>query len=710
MAANVVLVEARPRSAGDGAAVTVRLAGCGGSYPYFYDNAHWKAGIAGLPRTIASLDFDGEQLGGGGVPQAMELGWSPATRAALADVAALYWADAPITVRIGPEGDALPPIAASGLVLDGAVEGGSLRIALSDAAAELKKPLLNERFLGTGGIEGPVELENIIKSRSWGRCFNVPGQLIERANNIWCFGDPRRAWQRFVQVRDRGVAATEVLLLAWQGTPEATFAALKGAAAPEGGCVVCPSIACVKWWSEPAGDLKADIEGETAGGYVETAPEIVARLVAVRSAIPIAAGAVAEARAWRPAPYGSRVDNESTTAADAISEVLGDVSLSWLLIGGAIRFRRWEWTASTRVARSHRVSRRSTVKPVATRKLGYRRNWSPMARGDLAAIVLATDVAYEDGTPVEALKPAQPGADKTADHPEAFVQWTGRPAADVVADLNQNILNVAAEMVVNGTWRAGTDQILFVDGKPIRQVIEQIALTQEGLSLFVTQLQEVNANTGTARFMFAANANGDIVGIQGTAGGKISGLSFVAGRYQFVDPNGGNAINALVYDEDDVWRLRKVEVTEIKADTVITKHLVTSSISQTRVAPVSGNISIARNASANVASVSMTKQEPDSVMKVTFFGMFQSDDDIQMTCTVEVDGATSYPAGRINNVFDSTQSKAESTLTPFVYIYDLPAGDHTFVFKVVNQEVDNIALIVKMGSAMEVLEQKRPLL
>ncbi|QRY97373.1 hypothetical protein JT366_09215 [Sphingomonas paucimobilis] len=438
MAANVVLVEARPRSAGDGAAVVVRLAGGGGVYPYFYGEQHYRAGIVGLPRTIASLDFDGEQLGGGGVPQAMELGWSPATRAALAEVAALYWADAPITVRIGPEGEALPPIAAAGLVLDGAVEGGSLRIALSDAAAELKKPLLTDRFAGTGGIEGPVELENIIKSRSWGRCFNVSGQLIDRANNIWCFGDPRRAWRSFVQVRDRGVAATAVLLLAWQGTPEATFAALKGAAAPQGGCVVCPSIACVKWWSEPAGDLKADIEGETAGGYVETAPEIVARLIAVRSAIPIAAGALADAVAWRPAPAGWRIDNDTTTAADAISELLGDVSLSWLLVGGELRFRRWEWTASTRVARSHRVTRRSTIKPVATRKLGYRRNWSPMARGDLAAIVLAQDVAYEDGTSMESLKPAQPGADKTSDNvAKDTVSVGGTPSTVVNAQLKR---------------------------------------------------------------------------------------------------------------------------------------------------------------------------------------------------------------------------------------------------------------------------------
>ncbi|WP_191864458.1 phage tail protein [Sphingomonas sp. gentR] len=290
-------------------------------------------------------------------------------------------------------------------------------------------------------------------------------------------------------------------------------------------------------------------------------------------------------------------------------------------------------------------------------------------------------------------------------------QVGGRKAEDVVSDLNQNIINVANEMVVNGTWRANTDEIIFVDGKPVRKVVEQLGVTNEGHTLFITKLQEVDSSTGAAKFVNVANADGHIVGMEALAGGGINQLSFVAERFLFVDNGGGNAIVALSYDTTDkVWRLGSIEATRIKADTIVTRHIVSSQISQTQVVPVSGNISIARNASAIVATKSMTKQEPDSVMKVTFFGMFQSDDDIQMTCTVEVDGTTTYPAGRINNVFDSTQSKAESTITPFVYIYDLPAGDHTFAFKVVNQEVDNIALIVKLGSAMEVLEQKRPLL
>lgn len=491
MAAPVILVEARPRGAADGAAVLTRLAGGGALLPYHYAGEHWRAGIAGLPKATASLEFDGEQLGGGGVAQALELRWAPATRAALAEVSALYWADAPIVVRIGPEG-AMPAIAAQGLVLETAVEGGVLRIALADGAADLKRALLTDRFGGTGGIEGPVEFDGLIKSRAWGRCYNVPGRIIDKANNIWVFGDPRRRWQAFDQVRDKGVAAAPAKLtrLAWQGSAEATFTALQGASAPAGGGVVCPDIACVKWWTEPAGDLHADIRGEIEGGYVETAPEIAARLAAVRSTIPVEAGAVAAATAWRPAVCGWRVDSESVTAADAVSEILGDVSLSWVLTDGAIAFRRWEWTASTRVARSHRVTRRSTVKPVASRKLGYRRNWSPMSRGDLAAIVFVQDVVMEDGSPAgQAIadagktadwdKVADPTGAKPADHADVTGDNTakdtaavhGRPAEQVVSDADLQGRNIFDMASLESTRDALMLARTTLDGKPIGTVV-----------------------------------------------------------------------------------------------------------------------------------------------------------------------------------------------------------------------------------------------
>ncbi len=400
MPAAVILVEASPRSAGDGLPIVTRLAGGGAAVPYRYGDHGWRAGIIGLPTTVSSLDFDGEQLGGGGVSQALELRWGPATAAALAELAQLYWADAPITVRIGPEGAAMPPIAAQGLVLDTAIDNGQLRIALADPTTDLKRPLLIDRFAGTGGVEGPVEWTGKIKTRAWGRCFNVPGLVIDQATKIVSFGDPRRRWLAFDQVRDRGVpaAAGDLTMLGWQGSAETTFAALQAASATVGGGVLCPSIACVKWWTLPAGDLHADIRGEVAGGYVETAPEIAARIVAGRSSLVVDAAELTAAIAARQAPFGWLVDSDSSTAAAELTEMLAGVSLSWLIVDGAVAFRRWEWTAATRTARSEGMTRTKVYKPIASRTIGYRRNWAPMARGDLAAFVLVTDILYDDGT------------------------------------------------------------------------------------------------------------------------------------------------------------------------------------------------------------------------------------------------------------------------------------------------------------------------
>lgn len=408
MAAQVILVEATPRQGSDGAGTPVRLAGGGGARPYRYGGEHWRAGIAALPRAIRSLDFKDGVLGGGGVAEASEISWAPATRAALAELASLVWADAPIAIRIGAEGDALPPVVSAGLVLESAVTDGQLRIALADAAADLKRPLLVDRFAGTGGVEGSAEWKDRIKTRAWGRCFNVPGQMLKKATNIVCFGDPGRPWQAFEEVRDRGVAAAagDLTVLGWQGSIAATFAALDAAVAPSGGGVLCPSIACVKWWTQPAGDLRADIRGENAGGYAETAPEIAARIVAARSTLAVTD--LAAAIAARPGLFGWRVDQDGATAAGELSHLLAGVSLSWLIEAGAVTFRPWDWSVAVRSGRSHAVTRREVVRPVGARRLGYRRNWAKMARGDLASFAelvpmgdWSADVTYHEGNVVQ---------------------------------------------------------------------------------------------------------------------------------------------------------------------------------------------------------------------------------------------------------------------------------------------------------------------
>lgn len=409
MTANVILLSAAPRLPADGSEQLVRLAGGGGVVPYLYGGELHRAGIVALPKIVTALSYPGDDLGTGALPQALTLSWHPGRRADFNQLGTLFWDDATVAIYLGPEGQDVPVELVTGKVLTATAEDGALTIAMADPAVELKRPLLVDRFAGTGGIEGPAEWADKIKRRAWGRNFNVLGEVIDKANNVLCFGDPARPWQAFDAVRHQGAAVAPVNVLNWQGTIADTFTALQAAAVPNGGCVVAPSIACAKFWTKPE-TLTADIRGENAGGYVETAAQIAERIVAARSAIPFVAGTVAAAAAARPAPFGWLAEDDSGTIAAALDDMLGDVSLLWVLDGGSIALRPWAWGASVAGAISQKVTRRKVHKPVGKRRLGFRPNRHEMTRGDIAGVVLAGDVTFPDGAQLSDLRPAQAGA------------------------------------------------------------------------------------------------------------------------------------------------------------------------------------------------------------------------------------------------------------------------------------------------------------
>lgn len=564
MTAQVILIDASPRRASDGAVQTVRLAGGGALYPYRYGGADYRAGIVQLPDIVTSLPFDGGDFGAGGVPQAAELQWAPASKADLAAMANYFWIDAPITVRIGDENadGTLPPIEIAGKVLAATVEGGVLKIALCDPAADLKKPLLTDRYGGTGDLDGPAEWQGKIKRRVWGRVWNMAGELIDRANNIYCWSDPARPLQGFDALRDKGAPAASLTTVAWQGSQAATLAALRAAAAPQGGGVTCPSIACVKWWTQPAGDLTADLRGEVGAGYVERTADIAARIVAAGPNTPFAAGTVAAANAARPAPVGWVAKDETTTTAAMIEDLLGHSSLLWLLnSAGEIVIREWAWGASAASAISQSVKRTDVLRPVGTRKLGYKRNETRMARGDLAAIVLASDVAYLDGTPIETLKPAQAGA--TAGAP-AGTDVAGTPAEDVIAEQARVALGLTGATFQGQQLQDYVDAKIFVAGVPVNtaivdekneriagqsalaQQLDVVAATSSGNTASISSLQTALATPAgaSATALFVLDVNGKVVGWKATNNGAQGILDLLFDAVIIRSPNGSPMFTA----------------------------------------------------------------------------------------------------------------------------------------------------------------------
>ena len=504
MAAPLILAEATPRRATDGTAVTLRFAGGGGELPYHYVDEHWRAGIVDLPPIVASLDFDEKDLTSGGIARATAIEWAPGTIAGLAKAANLVWNDAPITLRIGPEG-AFPPIALEGRVMQATIRAGRLQLALADPAVALKKPFAVDRFAGSGGLEGPVEFDGRVKKRVFGRVWNSPGIPIDPANNIYCFADPSRPLQAIAAVRDKGAATDQLIELEWQGSAEETLTALQTAEAPQGGGVACPSIACVKWWTQPKGDLTADLEGEIGTGYVETTAEIVERIVNAIAGPAFAPGTVAAAAAACPAAIGWVIDDDSTAVSQMLDELLGNVSLLWVLsAAGEIVLREWAWGPSTRTVKATSIERSRTIRPVGTVNIGYLRNELPMARNSLAAIVLVDDL---DVPPEEVLNSQQQWddiQDATGTRPE--------DNADVTAS-NQHSIGDVDEVEVAADYSGS----IPLGALPVVRSVRRLVGTTDVSADTIYKIESTSGCEATINNTVGADERGDVTVTEVTA-------------------------------------------------------------------------------------------------------------------------------------------------------------------------------------------------
>lgn len=441
------LIDASPRNAQTGAVQAVRLGG-GGTAPLYHQDLtgtwqHYRAGVVRSPRFSAKLGFEANGWTGGTLPTTGTIVFAPAERVLLAQHAGLFWKGAAITVRTGPEAGPFS-VLMTGTVADASAAAGKLVLTIADLSAGVDKPLLTGRFAGTGGVEGIAEAAGRVKRRSWGRVFNVEGRILDKANNIYEFSDPARPLQAFDALRDKG-SAGPIAGLAWQGSVAATFAALQAAAAPAGGGVVAPSIACAKWWTQPTGPLTADLRGEVGGGYVEDVVGLAGRVLASIGGPAIANAA--QASAWRSGPAGIHVAEEAETAAQAIDRLLLGASLLWVLDpAGTVTIRQISFANPAETIRPISSTRQRQLAPVKSRRLGYQRNQRQHSEGEIAAVLRGSDVAYSDNTPIDSLRPAEAGANVTESRYAAGFSGEGALARANAASWSTQVSNRPAEL------------------------------------------------------------------------------------------------------------------------------------------------------------------------------------------------------------------------------------------------------------------------
>lgn len=145
----------------------------------------------------------------------------------------------------------------------------------------------------------------------------------------------------------------------------------------------------------------------------------------------------------------------------------------------------------------------------------------------------------------------------------------------------------------------------------------------------------------------------------------------------------------------------------VKPDKVDSDALQKSSAQQLQFTLLNSDVSVQRGNTIVVASVTVIKDEVDSLLKISFFGNFSSQDDIQFASAFTVDDSYSFPAGNVNIVLDTQNSQGRMPITPFTYAMGVGAGSHKIDFTVTNNETDNVPLVVRAGSALEVLELKK---
>ena len=390
----ISLLTITARNMQTGAPVTVRLAGGGVAGYRNFGSADWYAGIGRAPAIAERLGFDGEGFGAGAVVSAVSITWSgPKARADL--LQALYYQDAPFTLHVGPDGgaDADMTLRLAGRVTDVNGGRGSITFALADRSVDFDKPVITNSFAGTGGIEGDTEIKGAPKPRAWGRLFNVSFSSLLKADNIHVIADPAHPILAFDQVYDRGNAASALTVIGWAGSVAATLAALIAAAAPAGGAAVAPSIACIKWWHANPGKLTADIRGTIGGGYGDRPVDIAARILETASAASFDGANLNQHRLDRNYESGWFVDQIGTTAAKEVQLFLSGIS-SWYSADadGVIRFGTYQWSASAADLSSASTEIIRSFKPVSKVMMGWRRNQTVMARGDIAEAVFAADV------------------------------------------------------------------------------------------------------------------------------------------------------------------------------------------------------------------------------------------------------------------------------------------------------------------------------
>lgn len=335
------------------------------------------------PRLVTALNFErqlfsGGRLEGRSVPGFGTLSLNNAD-GGLDSLAAMAWDGRRVRVWLGGDDFRL---AEFGLVLDGAAEQVEfddllVTLRLRDLQARFESEVVRATYAGTGGTEGREGLAGRPRPLCFGRVFRVPAVLVDPSALLYQVHDGPVA--EMDAVHDRGLPLTKVA-----GAPAA------------GQFRSDPPTGCFTLGASPAGTVTADVRGDAAGGYVETAAALVRRIATTRAGFAdpgeLDGAAFAALDAAAPAPVGLFVEDEVpfVELLDAVVDAVGGhygFDRAGRLTVGRVDEPAAVADAGFDAAQILEIERVAVARPVWRQKIGYGRYWRTLDPDAVAGAV-----------------------------------------------------------------------------------------------------------------------------------------------------------------------------------------------------------------------------------------------------------------------------------------------------------------------------------
>lgn len=183
------------------------------------------------------------------------------------------WDNRPVTIKRGTQGSAYGAYVTEfvGATAEITADTNFLTLTLKDNSYKLLKPVQNNKFAGTGGAEGGVDIQNKLKPLLFGKARNMSPVWIDQA-------------MLTMQIHDGAVTSVDAVydrankITFFQNYT--TYANLVGATIPPGYYGTCTTGGYIRLGAPPAGTLTVDAVG--AFGSVTNVPDLAKQILLTR--------------------------------------------------------------------------------------------------------------------------------------------------------------------------------------------------------------------------------------------------------------------------------------------------------------------------------------------------------------------------------------------------------------------------------------------